>query len=83
MPPDVPVEESTYAGTVRNHVRGRRTDAELSQSHLATAMGVSRQTINSLENGRYLPSLPLAMNLARFFGTTVEELFELEQEELR
>ena len=68
---------------MRNHVRARRTHAELSQSHLATQMGVSRQTINSLENGRYLPSLPLAMNLARFFGTTVEELFELEQEELR
>ena len=64
-------------------MRDRRTHAELSQSHLATQMGVSRQTINSLENGRYLPSLPLAMNLARFFGTTVEELFELDQEELR
>ena len=68
---------------MRNHVRARRTHAELSQSHLAIQMGVSRQTINSLENGRYLPSLPLAMNLARFFGTTVEELFELEQEEVR
>ena len=83
MPPGAPVQEPTYAEAVRNHVRARRTYAELSQSHLATQMGVSRQTINSLENGRYLPSLPLAMNLARFFGTTVEELFELEQEELR
>ena len=68
---------------MRNHVRARRTHAELSQSDLAAQMGVSRQTINSLENGRYLPSLPLAMNLARFFGTTVEELFELDQEEVR
>ena len=68
---------------MRNHVRTRRTDAQLSQSDLATRMGVSRQTINSLENGRYLPSLPLAMNLARFFHTTVEELFELDQEEVR
>lgn len=68
---------------MKNYVRARRTHAELSQSHLATQMGVSRQTINSLENGRYLPSLPLAMNLARFFHTTVEELFELEQEEVR
>lgn len=82
MPPGVAVQASTFLGAVRNHVRARRTHAELSQSHLATQMGVSRQTINSLENGRYLPSLPLAMNLARFFGTTVEELFELEQEEL-
>lgn len=42
---------------MRNHIRARRTHAALSQSHLATQMGVSRQTINSLENGRYLPSL--------------------------
>jgi putative transcriptional regulator len=68
---------------VKNSVRTRRTDAELSQSELAVRMGVSRQTINSLENGRYLPSLPLAINLARFFGTTVEQLFELEREETR
>lgn len=46
-------------------------------------MSVSRQTINSLETGRYLPSLPLALNLARFFGTTVEQLFEVEDEEAR
>lgn len=68
---------------MRNHVRARRTHAALSQSDLAARMGVSRQTINSLETGRYLPSLPLAMNLARFFGATVEELFELEQEDAR
>jgi putative transcriptional regulator len=68
---------------VKNSVRTRRTDAELSQSELAVRMGVSRQTINSLENGRYLPSLPLAINLARFFGTTVEQLFELEREKTR
>ena len=68
---------------MRNHVRDRRTDAQLSQSDLGRHMVVSRQTINSLENGRYLPSLPLAMNLARFFRTTVEELFELDQEEVR
>jgi len=38
-------------------------------------MGVSRQTINSIEKGRYLPSLPLALALARYFQTTVEEMF--------
>ena len=83
MPPGLPVGGPSSPWTVRNHVRARRTNAELSQSDLATQMGVSRQTINSLENGRYLPSLPLAMNLARFFDATVEELFELEQEEVR
>jgi len=46
-------------------------------------MGVSRQTINSLETGRYLPSLPLALSLARFFDTSVERLFEPEDEEVR
>ena len=38
-------------------------------------MGVSRQTINAIETGRYLPSLPLALALARYFGTSVEEMF--------
>jgi putative transcriptional regulator len=60
---------------MRNDVRDRRTAAELSQSDLGAALGVSRQTINSIENGRYLPSLPLAMAIARHFGTTVEDVF--------
>ena len=47
----------------------------LSQKSLADALDVSRQTINSIETGRYTPSLPLAMALARYFDTTVEELF--------
>ena len=46
-----------------------------SQGDLAAALGVSRQTVNSIENGRYLPSLPLAIALARFFGRPVEEVF--------
>ncbi len=53
-----------------------RVSAGLSQAALGSAMGVSRQTVNSIENGRYLPSLPLAMALARFFETTVEEVFD-------
>lgn len=48
----------------------------LAQGQLAEAMGVSRQTINSIENGRYTPSLPLAIALARYFGVTVEEMFD-------
>jgi putative transcriptional regulator len=48
----------------------------LAQGQLAEAMGVSRQTINSIENERYTPSLPLALALARFFGVTVEEMFD-------
>jgi putative transcriptional regulator len=49
----------------------------LSQGELATAVSVSRQTINSIEQDRYTPSLPLAIALARFFGSTVEEVFDV------
>jgi putative transcriptional regulator len=68
--------------TVRNDVRLLRTGRELSQGALASALGVSRQTINAIETGRYLPSLPLAFGLARFFDTTVEELFHPDLEEI-
>jgi putative transcriptional regulator len=60
---------------VDNDVRQRRAEQGLSQAELAKAMEVSRQTINAIETGRYLPSLPLAMALARYFGTSVEEMF--------
>ena len=61
---------------MRNQVRALRTRQGLAQGELAEAMGVSRQTINSIENERYTPSLPLAISLARFFGVTVEEMFD-------
>lgn len=56
-------------------MRELRTGRGLSQAELADAVNVSRQTINSIEKGRYVPSLPLALALARFFETTVEEMF--------
>lgn len=62
-------------------MRARRTQRALSQGQLGDAVGVSRQTINSVENGRYVPSLPLALLLAAFFGTTVEEMFQLDTDE--
>ena len=61
--------------TVRNDVRLLRTARDLSQGALADALGVSRQTINAIETGRYLPSLPLAIAMAHYFETTVEEIF--------
>ena len=61
---------------MKNHVRAMRLGRSLAQGQLAQAMGVSRQTINSIENDRYTPSLPLAMALARYFGVTVEEMFD-------
>ena len=60
---------------MRNTVRELRTQRGLSQGQLASEMGVSRQTINSIEQERYTPSLPLALALARFFGTSVEAMF--------
>ena len=61
---------------MKNLVRALRAQRGLAQGQLADAMGVSRQTINSIENERYTPSLPLAMALARYFGVTVEEVFD-------
>jgi putative transcriptional regulator len=60
---------------VRNDVREQRLLASLSQGELAQELGVSRQTINSIETGKYVPSLPLALALARFFRVQVEEIF--------
>ena len=61
---------------MKNLVRTMRIEKGLAQGELAEAMGVSRQTINSIENDRYTPSLPLALALARYFGVTVEEIFD-------
>jgi putative transcriptional regulator len=61
---------------MKNQVRALRIAKDMAQGQLAEAMGVSRQTINSIENERYTPSLPLAMALARYFGVTIEEMFD-------
>jgi len=68
---------------MRNEVRTLRAAMALSQQQLGDAMGVSRQTINSIEKERYTPSLPLAIALARHFGTTVEEMFHVDHENPR
>jgi putative transcriptional regulator len=60
---------------VENRVREFRCAQDLSQGQLGDALGVSRQTINSIEKERYTPSLPLAIALARYFGKPVEEVF--------
>ncbi len=58
-----------------NVVRTLREARGLSQGQLAHELRVSRQTVNAIETGRYLPSLPLAFALARFFGLPIEEVF--------
>ena len=59
-----------------NTVRERRVERGMSQAELAEVLSVSRQTINAIETERYTPSLPLALALARYFETTVEEMFD-------
>jgi putative transcriptional regulator len=65
---------------MRNQIRTLREGRGLSQGRLAEEMGVSRQTINSIETERYTPSLPLAIELARFFDLSVEAVFHLDGE---
>ncbi len=60
---------------MENDVRRRREEAGMTQAQLADRLGVSRQTVNSIENGRYLPSLPLAFELAAAFECAIEDLF--------
>jgi putative transcriptional regulator len=65
---------------VENRVRELRSAQGMRQEDLAMRLGVSRQTIISIENGRYNPSLRLAYDLARAFGVTIEELFFSDEE---
>ncbi len=67
---------------VRNHVRRHRRQLhDMTQQKLADRVGVTRQTILSIEGGRYNPSVGLALRLAETFGVAVEVLFEIEGEE--
>lgn len=63
---------------MRNDVRQLREERTLSQGDLARELGVSRQTVNAIETGKYLPSLPLAFAIGRYFGRPVEEVFHEE-----
>ena len=66
---------------MKNHLETMRKARSVSQEELANALEVSRQTIISLEKGRYNPSLTLAFKLARYFGVTIEELFVFDEED--
>jgi putative transcriptional regulator len=65
---------------LRNHLKEARSRVGLTQQELAEKIGVSRKTINTIENGVFVPSTLLALKLAKAFKTRVEELFELEEE---
>ena len=65
---------------MKNKIESIRKERGIFQEEFAKAMGVSRQTISSLENGRYNPSILLAHKIAKFFGMTIEEVFIFEEE---
>ena len=65
---------------MRNRLEEIRKQHSITQEDLASALEVSRQTIGSLENGRYNPSIILAIRIARYFGLSVEEVFIYEEE---
>lgn len=66
---------------MNNRIQELRCECRITQQELADAVGVTRQTIISLENGRYNASLLLAHRLAQYFGLAIEELFLFEEEE--
>ena len=66
------------APTVQNRVKELRSERGWTQQQLADAVGVSRQSINSIERQRYEPSLALALAFARIFGRATDEIFTLE-----
>lgn len=68
---------------MKNRIEEIRKERDIRQEEFAKAMGVSRQTISSLENGRYNPSIMLAYKIAKYFGMTIEEVFVFEEEDLK
>jgi putative transcriptional regulator len=64
---------------MKNTIRVERAIKDITQQDLAVAVGVSRQTINSIEAARYVPSTVLALKIARYFGKSVDDIFMLEE----
>lgn len=61
---------------MKNRLRVLRAERDWSQGELAERLGVSRQTVNAIETGKYDPSLPLAFRIARLFGQAIEQVFD-------
>ena len=64
---------------MKNTIRIERAIKDITQQDLAVAVGVSRQTINSIESGKYVPSTVLALKIASYFGKTENDIFQLEK----
>jgi putative transcriptional regulator len=75
------LESQLYmTSTITNRVKEMRTARDWTQEHLAQAAGVSRQSINSIERNRYVPSLELALTFSRIFSCPTDQIFQLENE---
>ena len=66
---------------MKNRLKVARAEMDLTQEELAQRVGVSRQSINAIESGRYVPSMVLALKMAQVFGKSVEKIFFLEEED--
>ena len=66
---------------MNNKIRVARAEARMTQQQLAEAAGVSRQTINAIESGKFVPSTVLALKMAKIFNRPVEEIFQLDDED--
>lgn len=64
---------------MKNRIRVERAEVRMTQQQLADAIGVSRQTVNAIEAGRFVPSTVQALKIARIFGKPVEQVFQLEE----
>jgi putative transcriptional regulator len=73
------MESELYMHTIGNRVKELRIEREWTQQQLAELVGVSRQSINSIERERYVPSLQLALTFARVFKCSTDEIFSLEK----
>lgn len=65
---------------MRNRLKVLRAERDWTQAELARELDVSRQTVNAVETGKYDPSLPLAFRIARLFATTIEDVFQPEEQ---
>jgi DNA-binding protein len=66
---------------MKNIISQLRKENKITQEELANEVGVTRQTITSIENGKYIASLPLAFKIAKFFGMKIEEVFTMEEDD--
>lgn len=76
------MQKENINSMMRNSIKVERAKKNLTQAELAERIGVSRQAVNSIETGKFIPSTLLALRMAKIFGISVEQIFQLEDEEI-